>query len=138
VAQASNQLVNAAQQAGEFSEDVAVSLNGPMTLVGSKAQEYEQAVKILQLEKQLENARKHLFALRRKQYAKPSPLSSSSPSQQQQQQQQQQRQQMTGSKGGSGPVSSPLLSSVKGRPQNQNQPQTVAFGSPKTRFLPKK
>jgi talin len=69
VAQATNQLVNAAQQAGAFSEDVVVSANGPATLVGSKAQEYEQAVKILQLEKQLENARKNLFALRRKQYA---------------------------------------------------------------------
>jgi hypothetical protein len=72
VAQATNQLVNAAQQAGAFSEDLAISINGPTTLVGSKAQEYEQAVKILQLEKQLENARKNLFALRRKQYTQSS------------------------------------------------------------------
>jgi hypothetical protein len=76
VAQATNQLVNAAQQAGAFSDDLEISINGPTTLVGAKAQEYEQAVKILQLEKQLENARKNLFALRRKQYAQPpSPVS---------------------------------------------------------------
>jgi hypothetical protein len=49
------------------------------TATGAKAQEFEQQVRILKLEKELEKARQDLFSLRKESYTKPKTTNTTAP-----------------------------------------------------------
>jgi len=65
VSNATSQLVNAANAAGQYKQEVEVIIEEPdPELIGGKAKELEQQMKILKLEKELERARLGLKSMR--------------------------------------------------------------------------
>jgi len=80
VATSCSQLVDAAQQAGEFSDLDDNDASAAVTsVVGNKVFEFEQQMKIMRLEKELNNARKNLFGMRKQQYQQKGPVAPGSP-----------------------------------------------------------